>query len=118
MNMLTPQEKAVGKANFQSAVGSEHTRRDFLLGGMSAGLALPVLPSWLRAASAAAEDRILVVLNLAGGNIRNIALNAAFKAADAGSAIDQPALLAAARAEFAKLERGFNDPALIGSTAP
>src|SRR5687768_14640095 len=44
------------------------TRRDFLLGGMSAGLALPVLPSWLRASASAAEDKILVVLNLAGGN--------------------------------------------------
>ena len=59
----------------------------------------------------------LARLNLAGGNIRNIALNAAFRAADAGSAIDQAVLLAAARAEFAKLERGFNDPALIGSAA-
>jgi predicted dehydrogenase len=38
MNMLTPQEKAVGKANFQSAVGSEYTRRDFLLGSVAAGV--------------------------------------------------------------------------------
>ncbi len=71
-----------------------------------------------RAPLGAIDLTALARLNLAGGNIRNIALNAAFKAADAGSAIDQPALLAAARAEFAKLERGFNDPALIGSTAP
>jgi len=46
-----------------------------------------------------------------------VALNAAFKAADAGSAIDQATLMAAARAEFAKLERSFNDPALAGGTA-
>ena len=68
--------------------------------------------------SARSTFTALARLNLAGGNIRNIALNAAFSAADAGSAIDQPALLAAARAEFAKLERGFNDPALIGSATP
>jgi MoxR-like ATPase len=50
-------------------------------------------------------------LNLVGGHIRSIALNAAFKAADAGSPIDQQVLMAAARAEFAKLERSFTDPA-------
>jgi len=38
MNMLTPQEKAVGKANFEAAVGSEYTRRDFLLGSVAAGV--------------------------------------------------------------------------------
>ena len=46
---------------------------------------------------------------VAGGSIRSIALNAAFKAADAGSPIDQTLLLEAARAEFAKLERSFNE---------
>ena len=38
MNMLSPQEKAVGRTNFESAVGSEHTRRDFLLGSVAAGV--------------------------------------------------------------------------------
>ena len=38
MNMLTPQEKAVGKTNFQTAIGSEHTRRDFLMGSVAAGV--------------------------------------------------------------------------------
>lgn len=38
MNMLTPQEKATGKTNFQAAVGSEHTRRDFLMGSVAAGV--------------------------------------------------------------------------------
>lgn len=33
---LTPEEKAVGKANFQAAIGSEHTRRDFLKGSLLA----------------------------------------------------------------------------------
>ncbi|HEV2517977.1 MAG TPA: ATP-binding protein [Devosia sp.] len=53
------------------------------------------------------DFRALAQLSLAGGNIRSIALNAAFKAADAGEAISQPILVAAAREEFAKLERSF-----------
>ncbi|AGK49687.1 ATPase associated with various cellular activities family protein [Burkholderia thailandensis MSMB121] len=53
----------------------------------------------------------LARLNLAGGHIRSVALNAAFKAAGGGGAIDQAALMDAARAEYAKLERSFNGPA-------
>jgi hypothetical protein len=49
----------------------------------------------------------LARLNIAGGNIRSIALGAAFKAADAGAPIDQVMLIDAAREEFAKLERQF-----------
>ena len=49
----------------------------------------------------------LARLNLSGGNIRGIAVNAAFKAADAGRAIDQALLMTAAGEEFAKLERSF-----------
>ena len=30
MNALNPQEKAVGKANFHTAIGSDLTRREFL----------------------------------------------------------------------------------------
>jgi hypothetical protein len=56
----------------------------------------------------------LARLNLAGGNIRSIALSAAFRAADAGGCIDQAALMEAARAEFAKIERSFNAPAAGG----
>jgi len=51
----------------------------------------------------------LARLNLSGGHIRSIAVNAAFKAADAGGCIDQEVLMAAAREEFAKLERPMND---------
>jgi hypothetical protein len=61
-----------------------------------------------RAPLGAIDFAVLARLNLAGGHIRSIALNAAFKAADAGNAIDQSALMAAARAEFAKLERSFS----------
>jgi hypothetical protein len=51
----------------------------------------------------------LARLQAAGGNIRSIALNAAFKAADADRPIEQSVLMEAARAEFAKLERPFGE---------
>ena len=53
----------------------------------------------------------LARLNVAGGNIHGIALNAAFKAADADGVIDQGILMAAARAEFAKMERPLGNSA-------
>lgn len=48
-------------------------------------------------------------LNVAGGNIRNIALNAAFLAADAGERVQMKHLLAAARSEYNKLEKSLTD---------
>ncbi|MGI9102231.1 MAG: ATP-binding protein [Terriglobales bacterium] len=51
----------------------------------------------------------LAKLNLPGGNIRNIALHAAFLAADAGGAVTMEHLLIAARRECAKLERPLSD---------
>ena len=47
----------------------------------------------------------LAQLNLNGGNINNVAMNAAFLAAAAGSPVTMPLILEAARAEFRKLER-------------
>jgi hypothetical protein len=47
-------------------------------------------------------------LQLSGGNIRSVALNAAFIAAGQREPIGQGALMAAARSEFAKLDRSFN----------
>jgi hypothetical protein len=47
----------------------------------------------------------LAKLNVSGGNIRNVALNAAFYAADEGGPVRMPHLLRAARAEYDKLER-------------
>ena len=51
----------------------------------------------------------LTQLNVAGGNIRNIAMNAAFLAADAGEPVRMPHLLRAARGEYAKLEKPMSD---------
>jgi SpoVK/Ycf46/Vps4 family AAA+-type ATPase len=47
----------------------------------------------------------LATLNVAGGSIRNVALNAAFYAAEAGEPVRMAHLLRAARAEYDKLER-------------
>jgi len=47
----------------------------------------------------------LAQLNVSGGNIRNIALNAAFLAADAGEPVRMTHLLRAARSEYTKLEK-------------
>ena len=51
----------------------------------------------------------LARLNVAGGNIRNIALNAAFLAADAGEPVRMGHLLRAARSEYAKLEKPLTE---------
>jgi len=51
----------------------------------------------------------LARLDLAGGNIRNIAMNAAFLAADAGESVGMPHIWQSARNEFAKLERPLHD---------
>jgi hypothetical protein len=55
-----------------------------------------------------AHDR-LARLNVAGGNIRNIAVNAAFAAVETGSPVAMSHLLTAARHEYAKLERPLTE---------
>ena len=65
-----------------------------------------------QAPTGAIDCAALARLNLAGGNIRSVALAAAFKAADRGVAIDQGLLLEAAREEFAKLEKPVNGAAM------
>ncbi|MNQ63206.1 ATP-dependent zinc metalloprotease FtsH 3 [compost metagenome] len=51
----------------------------------------------------------LARLNLTGGSIRNVALNAAFLAADAGTEVTMALVLQAAHAEAAKRERPLAD---------
>ncbi len=53
-------------------------------------------------------------LNLTGGSIRNIALNAAFLAAEAGQPVRMAHLRSAARFEFAKLEKPLPESELEG----
>ncbi len=56
----------------------------------------------------------LARLNVAGGNIRNIALNGAFLAADAGESVRMGHLLRAARSEYAKLEKSLTEAEVGG----
>ena len=51
----------------------------------------------------------LARLNVAGGNIRNIALNAAFLAAEAGGPVRMTHLLRSARNEYSKLEKPLTE---------
>jgi SpoVK/Ycf46/Vps4 family AAA+-type ATPase len=56
----------------------------------------------------------LAKLSIAGGNIRNIVLNAAFIAADAGEAVQMKHLLRSAKSEYVKLERPLTDAEVKG----
>jgi SpoVK/Ycf46/Vps4 family AAA+-type ATPase len=56
----------------------------------------------------------LARLNVAGGNIRNIALNAAFIAAEADGSVQMKHLLEAARSEYIKLERTLTEAEVKG----
>lgn len=57
----------------------------------------------------------LAKLNIAGGHIRNIALNAAFLAVEEGGAVAMDHIYAATRIEYAKLERLLTATELGGS---
>jgi ATP-dependent 26S proteasome regulatory subunit len=56
----------------------------------------------------------LARLNVAGGNIHNIALHAAFLAADTGEPVRMAHLLRAARTEYAKLEKSLTEAEIRG----
>ncbi len=76
---------------------------------------------WRKVFPAAAPQRgldpeRLARLSVSGGNIRNIALHAAFLAADAGEPVGMSHLLGAARAECAKIEKALADSEVAGWT--
>ena len=76
---------------------------------------------WTRAFPPATPTRGLDVsrlaqLSVAGGNIRSIALHAAFTAAEAGGPVGMREVLRAAVAEYAKLERPLSDAEIEGWT--
>jgi hypothetical protein len=56
----------------------------------------------------------LARLNVAGGNIRNIALHAAFLAADVGEPVRMTHLLRAAQGEYTKLEKPLTETEIRG----
>ena len=51
----------------------------------------------------------LARMNLTGGHIHNVALNASFMAAHEGTKVTMPLVLAAAKAELLKLDRPINE---------
>jgi hypothetical protein len=74
---------------------------------------------WRRAFPAKApteglDATVLARLNIAGGNIRNIALNAAFLAADSGQPVRMTHVLRSARSEYAKLEKPLTEIGIGG----
>jgi ATP-dependent 26S proteasome regulatory subunit len=60
------------------------------------------------------DEGKLAKLNVTGGNIRNIALNAAFLAAEADLPVGMAHILRAARSEYTKLERPLTDAEVKG----
>ncbi len=56
----------------------------------------------------------LAKLSISGGNIRNIALNAAFIAAEAGEVVQMKHILQAAKSEYVKLEKPLLDNEIKG----
>ncbi len=53
-------------------------------------------------------------LSVSGGNIANIAIDAAFRAAEENAAVSMQHLLAAARAEYSKIEKQLSDSEIRG----
>jgi ATPase family associated with various cellular activities (AAA) len=64
--------------------------------------------------TAGLDSSKLAQLNVTGGNIRNIALNAAFLAAESEKSIEMGHLLQAARLEAQKIERPLSDAEIRG----
>jgi hypothetical protein len=62
------------------------------------------------------EPERLAQLNVAGGNIRNVALGAAFLAAEDRGPVRMEHLVRAARTEYAKLEKPLSDAEVAGWT--
>ena len=56
----------------------------------------------------------LAQLSVTGGNIRNIALNAAFLAADSKEPVQMKHILRAARTEYIKLEKSLTEAEIGG----
>jgi hypothetical protein len=105
---------AVLTTNFKSSMDKAFQRRlrftvDFPFPGPQEREAI-----WQRAFPAKTptsglDIKRLAQLNMTGGNIRNIALNAAFLAAEAGSSVQMQHLLQATRQEAIKTDRPISD---------
>jgi ATP-dependent 26S proteasome regulatory subunit len=67
-----------------------------------------------QAPTEAVDVKQLARLSVTGGNIRNIALSAAFLAVEAGEPIRMNHLLEAARGEYLKIEKPLTEPEIRG----
>ena len=105
---------AILATNMKSVLDQAFLRRlwfvvDFLFPGHAERKAM-----WQKAFPAATPTKDLDLdrlarLNITGGHISVIALNATFQAARAGQAVTMPLVLNAARIEFRKLGRPVNE---------
>ncbi len=102
---------AVLTTNMKEAIDPAFLRRlrfvvqfPFPDAGAAGGDLAPRLPGAGRRPRACGCEE-LARLNVAGGSIRSIALNAAFLAADAGEPVRMSHVARAARTEYAKLEK-------------
>lgn len=112
---------AVLTTNFKSAMDKAFQRRlritvDFPFPGVSEREAI-----WQRAfppqtPTSGLDIKRLAQLNMTGGNIRNITLNAAFLAAEEGGPISMKHLLQATRQEAIKTERPLSENEIRGWT--
>jgi hypothetical protein len=101
---------AVLATNLKGAVDAAFLRRirfvinfPFPDAGQRAEIWRRVFPS--KTPTEGLDPAVLARLNIAGGNIRNIALNAAFLAAQSGEPVRMTHVLHSARTEYAKLEK-------------
>jgi hypothetical protein len=105
---------AILATNMKSALDQAFVRRlrfivDFPYPGNDERMAIwkGIFPAQMKIADLD-FDR-LAGLNLTGGNIHNVALNAAFLAAQTNTTVTMPLILEAARTEFRKLGRFINE---------
>ncbi|MGI9182851.1 MAG: ATP-binding protein [Longimicrobiaceae bacterium] len=110
---------AILTTNMKSALDTAFLRRIRFLVQFPFPDAVQRAEIWRRIFPAATPTEELDVgrlarLNVAGGNVRNIALNAAFLAAAAEQPVRMEHLLRATRGEYAKLERPLTDTEVAG----
>ncbi len=110
---------AILTTNLKSALDAAFLRRirfvvqfPFPDAAQRAGIWRRILPRRLPVESL--DIQKLAQLNIAGGNIRNIALNAAFLAADTREPVRMAHMLRAACTEYAKLEKSLTEAEIGG----
>lgn len=110
---------AILTSNFRSAIDTAFLRRIRFVIQFPFPDALQRRTIWQRMfppklPTAGLDFDNLARLNVTGGNIRNIALNAAFLAADAQEPVQMKHLLRAAQSEYSKLEKTLTETEVGG----